>query len=676
MARQYGVYGKRSRAVYNPVDIFGSPQNLAPSPTEDTAVNHTLDDATTKPGTKIDQLTIASPPRRRRPLSERDGNAVPPIKSQRKPKPQEEVLKHDGKVLCVTPEQLYFKEGPEERVAGELDSDELDAIGGPTGEARDAEAVRPAPLASTALLHDADKASVSEDVAGEPKLVLSAITIPPVDMVPLVEPSDDIYSTHCAPLLELTAHDICCFTDWASQLAEHFLLSKIAEASFGEVYRLTLRPDLPFDSPTSTLRDQESVLKVIALKAPADTIPRAKREREKALKKAAAMSKPEDVASEVRLLQRMTSIPGYTNFRDVRVLSGRPGEPFINACKSYNADQKAAKKDMSIFPDPAKKGSYSDEQLWAVIEMQDAGTDLERLVERGECSDIWTIWDVFWQTVIALAKGEEAAEFEHRDLHLGNICVRESGPGGEATEVNVSKTLGFTGTEATLIDYTISRASLASSGDNGNEVAFMDLANEPHLFTGDSTDEYQYDIYRYMRNAVSSLSPTAPFPPQDTSSHTPWREFHPVTNLVWLHYVLYTLLEQIAWPSAGRPPAKKRMKEWKQWKRANDLEFVLLKCQGLLEPFSNGVNGISKAGDLVGLALEEEWLRDEDVIGAVSDHEVEDMAEQVVDAGDLAIRLGGLKIAGHSRHAAEDYLVPAQDHHIVAPDARRSRRKI
>ncbi|KAK6424500.1 hypothetical protein LTR95_016387, partial [Oleoguttula sp. CCFEE 5521] len=631
MARQYGVYGKCSRAAHNPVDIFGSPQNLAPSPTEDTAVNHTLDDATTKPSTKIDQLTVESPPRRRRPLSERDGNAVPPIKSQRKLNPQKELLEHEGKVLCVTPEQIYFKEDSEERGAGEVDSDRLDVIGECTWEVRDEEAARPAPSTSTAMVHDANKDRVSEDVAGEPKLVLSAATRPLVDVVPLVEPSDDIYSTHCASLLDLTAHDICCFTDWASQLAEHFLLSKIAEASFGEVYRLTWRPDLPFDSPTSTLRDQESVLKVIALKAPADTIPRAKRERKKALKKAAAMSKPEDVASEVRLLQRMTSIPGYTNFRDVRVLSGRPGEPFINAWKSYNADQKAANKDMSIFPDPAKKASYSDEQLWAVIEMQDAGTDLERLVERGECSEIWTIWDVFWQTVIALAKGEEAADFEHRDLHLGNICVRKSGGKGDATELDLSKTLGFTGTEATLIDYTISRASLANSGGYGNEVAFMDLANEPHLFTGDSTDEYQYDIYRYMRNAVYSLQPTAPFPPQDRSEPSLWRDFHPITNLVWLHYVLYTLLEQIAWPSASRAPAKRKVEEWKRWKRANDLEFVLLKCQGLLEPFSNGVNGISKAGDLVGLALEERWLRDEDVIGAVGDDDVEDLAEKVVD---------------------------------------------
>ncbi|KAK6441621.1 hypothetical protein LTR95_002159 [Oleoguttula sp. CCFEE 5521] len=672
MARQHGVYGKRSRVPYNPVDIFGSPQNLASSPTEDTPVNDTLNDGTTEVGTKIETLTISSPPRHRRPLSERDGNAVLPLKSQRKPKSQKKVRQLKGKVFDATPERLYVKDDLEERTTNEVNRNGVDAASGPGGELRDEEAADIVPPASTALVHDENRATVSEGVAVEPTVVLSVVPTPPAESAARGERSGDVYSSHCAPLLDLTAHDICSFTDWASQLAEHFFLSKIAEASFGEVYRLTLRPDIPFDSTTSMLRSQESVLKVVALKAAEKTLPKSKRERERALTKAAAMSKLEDVASEVRLLQRMTSIPGYTNFRDVRVLSGRPVQPFISAWKSYNAGQKAAKKDMSIFPDPAKKASYSEDQLWAVIEMQDAGTDLERLVEQDQCNDIWTIWDIFWQTVIALAKGEEAAEFEHRDLHLGNICVRKS---GVTTEIDVSKTLGFTGTDATLIDYTISRASMASSGNANEGVAFIDLANEPHLFTGDSTDEYQYDIYRYMRNAVHSLHPTAPFPPQNPSGRTPWRDFHPVTNLVWLHYILYTLLEQISWPSASHAPAKKKVKEWKQWKRANDLEFVLLKCQGLLEPPSNGVNVVSNAGDLVGLALEEGWLRDEDVIGAVEDGEVGEMEVHAVDAAALAIRLGGLEITCHEGIALNREGVPPEAQSVI-PSTRKSRKKV
>ncbi|OQO06031.1 hypothetical protein B0A48_08619 [Cryoendolithus antarcticus] len=669
MARQYGVYGKRSRAVHNTVDIFGSPQNLAPSPKEVTADNDKRGDATTVLDTETEKLTAASPQRPRRPLSERNDNSVLPIQSKRKP--QRKDPWHVAKVPRAASEDSSIKEDARERAIGQEDRKGLDAASRLGEEVHDEEAIKPLPPASAVRGYDEDK-DVPTDVTVEPTVVLSAILTPPEVVDNPAEQPDDIYSSHCRPLLNLTAHDICSFTDWASQLAEHFLLSKIAEASFGEVYRLTLHPNIPFDAPISTLRDQKSVLKVIALKSPAEALPRGKRERDRALKKAVVMSKPEDVASEVKLLQRMTSIPGYTNFRDVRVLSGRPGEPFISAWKSYNADQKTAKKDMSIFPDPAKKASYADDQLWAVIEMQDAGTDLERLVERGECSDVWTIWDVFWQSVIALAKGEEAAEFEHRDLHLGNICVRNS---GASTEIDITKTLGFTGTEATLIDYTISRALMASSGHANSEVAFIDLADDPHIFNGDSTSEYQYDIYRYMRNAVYFLSPIAPFLRPDTSEPTPWRDFHPVTNLVWLHYILYTLLEQISWPSASRAPAKKKIEAWKRWKRANDLEFVLLKCSGLLEPFSTGVNGVSKAGDLVGLALEERWLRDEDVIGAVSDDEVDDLAGQVVNAGDLAMRLRGLEIAGHDRPAAKDHLAPAKDHHIMALDARRSSRK-
>ena len=118
----------------------------------------------------------------------------------------------------------------------------------------------------------------------------------------------------------------------------------------------------------------------------------------------------------------MTEIPGFTNLREVRVLQGQPTSSFVTAWRDWNKAR--PKKDKSIFPDPSRKSNYSEDQLWAVVEMDHAGLDLEH--PSVKIDTLWSLWDVFWGVAIALAKGEEDVSFEHRDLHLGNICVTQT----------------------------------------------------------------------------------------------------------------------------------------------------------------------------------------------------------------------------------------------------------
>jgi serine/threonine-protein kinase haspin len=47
------------------------------------------------------------------------------------------------------------------------------------------------------------------------------------------------YQAHCAEILDLSAHALTDFTTWSAEISEHFTVTKIAEASFGEVYRLS-----------------------------------------------------------------------------------------------------------------------------------------------------------------------------------------------------------------------------------------------------------------------------------------------------------------------------------------------------------------------------------------------------------------------------------------------------
>lgn len=53
-----------------------------------------------------------------------------------------------------------------------------------------------------------------------------------------------------------------------------------------------------------------------------------------------------------------------------------------------------------------------------------------------------------------------------------------------------------------------------------NVCLYQDLATDPELFK--TTGDYQYDIYRLMR----------------THTENYWEVFEPLTNVLWLHYVI------------------------------------------------------------------------------------------------------------------------------------------
>ncbi|KAK0891353.1 hypothetical protein LTR02_014086 [Friedmanniomyces endolithicus] len=552
------VYGKRSRAVCSNFAIFDSPTQrpttLKPTLAEDEETRRLVEKVT---GLSLEEYAKGvADGRRRSVLGERSANivAVPVVLEKKvegvRAKKTAEVDREEEVEAEVAKEAA--SENVEQGLNGALlvhdDVVERDEVAADevveglpaTREDKIPEDQIHAPevAASTAATVDIDVVQQEQDqicaelmrAGGEPELVAPGRPSPSSGSeTPM---GRDVYSQHCNDLLQSSSHRLTQFDDWADLLSKHFSLTKIAEASFGEVYRLSLLEQIPGLSASD-----ESVFKVIALQQPPTTLPTAKKSRVAALKKAEAMSKPDDVANEVKLLQRMSSTPGFTNFRDVRVLQGRPPPLFIDAFKRYNIEQAAKRKESSHFPDPGKKTSYSDKQLWAVIEMQDADTDVERLVEQKECTSIWSVWDVFWQVVLSLAKGEEGAEFEHRDLHLGNICVRHREPSSSSlprtsatratgrrpaatTTIDIKKKLGFTDFETTIIDYTISRCLLSPGGTSkaAADIAYHDLALDSYLFQGDSTEEYQYDIYRYMRGAVYASDPRTTAFPDDTST--------------------------------------------------------------------------------------------------------------------------------------------------------------
>ena len=507
------------------------------------------------------------------------------------------------------------------------------------------------------------------------------------------------YETYLSPLISLGYDNrVIPFQEWSATLEPHFLVTKIAEASFSEVYRLT-------DSSASNGSAKESVLKLVALKEPPNLSPQNDSQTRKSQARAAREAKEiqvqddaeawkshvDDVASEVRLLQNLNSIPGFTNFREVTLLQGRPSAVFINAWKTWNKSRPRGKK--SEFPDPGKRASYKGTQLWAVIEMQDAGSDCEKVMAAGGLNTVWEIWDVFWGVCLSVAKAEEACNFEHRDLHLENICIKSSRSDSDDDLTRplirdpLHRKLGFTGLETTVIDYTLSRAdvllrsssqcaSLMSATSDGlassdatlntpsleREIAFLDLNKDMGIFNGDASEEYQYEIYRYMRGAVLYDDPLQSTPsqpsipvtprrsPRKTAQHirfddaepkpsspplgvTPeqrgeaqagvWRHFHPKTNLVWAHFILHQLLKHLQGSRPEDLSSKQIMRNMEASiedksrvvKKAHKLQRVLDEVAQLLRPSALGQNSLGSMKELVVLAMEKRWLRVDDVAG-------------------------------------------------------------
>ena len=567
------VYGKKSaRSAFAVSDIFTepSPSKLA----NKTRATHEPDDILAKASRQLEELQISGsdsdqlPTRReRRPLSRRDGNSRP-------------TSKH--------------------------------------GDIKKKSASKRSEKAAQAHSEIATSRKRSEK------------EVEPVE-IPSVELPASLYElcdAYIQPLVALTNEQRMplAFETWSDALIPHFSISKIAEASYSEVYRLSLLQD----HPTLTTSD-ESVLKLVALKP--EPVDGQSKKTKAQVSREENMSSVEDVVSEVRLLKRMTEVPGFTNYRALHILKGRPSKPFVQAWKEWNKVRRKGEK--SEFPDPSRKANYDEDQYWAVIEMQDAGTDVEKLIEdevkskntpAGDASirSIWSAWDIFWQTVLAVAKGESEARFEHRDLHLGNICVRRIDAGctkGLVGDV-LDRKLRFTNLETTIIDYTLSRAELAvvsarptsshsSSSDSSTqsglsaqsvdpEIAYNPLEKQPQIFEGDAKVEYQYDIYRYMRTV---MVPDSEVPD--------WRAYRPKTNLIWLHFVLSKLGESMHWPSDDAPKKKD-----KRVKKALELEQILVQVEDLLSIqrlLGEEECVLVSAAELVAIALEQGWLDPEDI---------------------------------------------------------------
>lgn len=120
------------------------------------------------------------------------------------------------------------------------------------------------------------------------------------------------------------------------------------------------------------------------------------------------------------------------------------------------------------------------------------------------------------QVTLALAIAEETLQFEHRDMHRGNVLVKRTKEEFIYFRLNHKDYfIKSHGVRATIVDFTLSRITQRES----HCLSHLDLTNLPWLFTGKG--DIQFDIYRNMKNA----------------SRGQWHKFTPYTNVLWVNYL-------------------------------------------------------------------------------------------------------------------------------------------
>uniref|UniRef100_A0A8R1INT9 Protein kinase domain-containing protein n=1 Tax=Caenorhabditis japonica TaxID=281687 RepID=A0A8R1INT9_CAEJA len=99
---------------------------------------------------------------------------------------------------------------------------------------------------------------------------------------------------------------------------------------------------------------------------------------------------------------------------------------------------------------------------------------------------------ILLQLTLSMKAAEETLEFEHRDLHLGNVLIDRSGVEKLSYRVNGHDvTMNAHGVKLSIIDFTLGRIK------KGPTFVYMDLEKDPGIFTGEG--DPQFEVYRKMR---------------------------------------------------------------------------------------------------------------------------------------------------------------------------------
>ncbi|KAL6146437.1 PREDICTED: serine/threonine-protein kinase haspin [Fragaria vesca subsp. vesca] len=197
----------------------------------------------------------------------------------------------------------------------------------------------------------------------------------------------------------------------------------------------------------------------------------------------------------------------FIETKDLRVCQGCYDAALIKAWEDWDENHVSENTHPREFP---------ENQFYVIFVLEHGGQDLENFVLLN-CDEARSL---LVQVTTALAVAEAAYEFEHRDLHWGNILLSRSDSVTMQFTLDGRQMLIRTfGLAISIIDFTLSRIN------TGEAILFLDLSSDPALFNGQKGD-IQAETYRKMKKVT-----------QDQ-----WKESFPRTNVLWLVYLVDILL--------------------------------------------------------------------------------------------------------------------------------------
>ncbi|ESQ35924.1 hypothetical protein EUTSA_v10007117mg [Eutrema salsugineum] len=227
----------------------------------------------------------------------------------------------------------------------------------------------------------------------------------------------------------------------------------------------------------------------------------------------------------------------FIKTQDIKVCQGPYDPILIKAWEDWDAKH-GSENDHPDFP---------EKQCYVMFVLEHGGKDLESFV----LLNFDEARSLLVQVMAGLAVAEAAFEFEHRDLHWGNILLSRNNSSTqhfilEGKQVFI-KTFGI---QISIIDFTLSRIN------TGEKILFLDLTSDPYLFKGPKGDK-QSETYRKMKAVTEDC----------------WEGHFAQTNVLWLIYLVDLVLTKKSFERSSKDERelrslKKRMEKYKSAKEA------------------------------------------------------------------------------------------------------------